>query len=178
MHVSLKKKITRKNEEIMTPTIMHVRLQNIWRVASVPENCTGCMTCSAICSLSREGKISPALARIHVKTMEEEWLRGLSDRILKLQVCEQCPGVPPCMSVCPVDALYRDEKKGTVLINYDVCIECKECKEYKKCVDACPYGGIWYNEKIERVIKCDTCNGEPKCVEWCPTGALVYEKVC
>lgn len=172
MRVSLKKTIVGKNEEITAPTTMHARLKNIWRVASIPENCTGCMTCMAICSLSHEGRISPALARIHLKTMEEEWLRGLSDRILKLQVCGQCPGVPPCMSVCPVDALYRDEKMGTVLINYDVCNECK------KCIDACPYGGIWYNEKIGKLIKCDTCGGEPKCVEWCPTGALVYEKVC
>lgn len=170
--MSIKKAIASKDEEIMVPATVLARVKNIWSVTPIPEKCTGCMTCMAICSLFHEGKVSPTLAKIRLKTEEEEWLKGLSNKLWEQQVCRQCAGVPPCMAACPVDALYRDEKLGTVLIDYDVCIECM------KCIDACPYHAIWYNGQMTKLLKCDTCSGKPKCVEWCPEEALVYKKVC
>jgi len=135
-------------------------------------DCTACKGCELICSFFREGKNNPALSRIRIRLTDIEWIKGKADKIVEQKVCKQCPGIPMCMIACPVEgALYRDSETGAVVVNDELCIRCK------KCVEACPFEAVWYNERADKILKCDLCGGEPKCVEWCPVECLKFERI-
>lgn len=128
--------------------------------------CGGCKKCEIVCSLHKEGVISPALARITVK-------RDIFDSYLfEAMPCLQCDG-PECLMVCPVPgALYVDEATGARVIDESKCTGCKLCMK------ACPATpkGIRYNAEKKVCFKCDLCGGNPQCVKFCPTGALTFAK--
>jgi len=133
--------------------------------------CVGCRVCELVCAYYREKENNPTFSRIHVASKVLDWLEGKADRPFEVEVCRQCPGVSPCMMACPVKAITRDSNTGAVVVNDELCTRCK------RCVDACPYGVIAYNEEADKILKCDLCGGKPKCVEWCPIGCLKLEKV-
>ena len=128
-------------------------------VAYNPENCAGCQTCMAVCSLYHDGACNPELARIQVIAP-----------VLKIfdtegYTCKQCEG-PECLYACPVEgALYIDEATGARVIDAEKCIGCKLCLE------ACPQypnSPIRYDAEREICLKCDLCGGDPQCVKFCP----------
>jgi len=125
-----------------------------------PKRCTGCRMCEVACSFFKEKECNPALSRIHII----KWERSGVDIPVVCQQCEEAP----CMLVCPVKALARDQKTNAVLINYDLCIGCKLC------LMACPISGISIHVEKRKVIKCDLCDGAPKCVKFCETGAIKF----
>jgi len=124
------------------------------------EKCTGCRTCEVACSLRNEGECNPALSRVTVVKWEEI---GLDVPM----VCQHCEH-PPCQSVCPTEAIFRNEATGAVSIDYDVCIGCRTC------VTACPFGAIAVGRGTGKVIRCTLCEGDPTCVKFCETQALQY----
>jgi phenylglyoxylate dehydrogenase beta subunit len=79
--------------------------------------------------------------------------------------CYQC-SQPNCLKACPTEAITKSPSDGVVRINEDECVFCGAC------VDACPYGQIYLDEKSNKVYKCDMCDGNPKCVEACPFGII------
>jgi Fe-S-cluster-containing dehydrogenase component len=148
-----------------------------WRVvggkgmtgAGKETDCIRCMTCEVICSFTKEGRVNLEASRIKVEPNEIAWMQGKTDRIVVLRICEQCPGIAPCMRACPIDdAIMRDDKWGTVLINHEKCILCVEC------VNACPSEALWFDETNKMILKCDLCSGSPRCVEWCPVKVLRF----
>jgi carbon-monoxide dehydrogenase iron sulfur subunit len=164
------------------PLSTKVRLKNIWRVTltrgrvpvnGFPTDCVVCESCMNYCSHFHEGSVIPALSRIIIDPTEFEWMmheRELST--VKRTVCQQCPGIAPCMAACKIPgAMYRDDKTGAVIINDEFCTKCRQCEK------ACPYGAVWYSEARDKMIKCDLCGGEPQCVEVCPVSVLKYEKI-
>jgi Fe-S-cluster-containing hydrogenase component 2 len=125
-----------------------------------PSKCTGCRLCELVCSVKKEGIANPYMARIHVVKWEFECFEIP-------MVCRQCD-VPYCASVCPVGAITRDVVTKALDVNHDRCIGCRMC------VLACPFGGIKYESRAQKVVKCDLCHGDPTCVKFCETLALEY----
>lgn len=108
--------------------------------------------------------------------------------------CQQCDH-PPCVSVCPVEATWK-ERDGIVVVDYNWCIGCRYCEA------ACPYHARRFNWKAPEIPsedinpdmgylsnrvrpagvmeKCTFClhrtrDGRlPACLEACPTGARVF----
>lgn len=124
-----------------------------------PEKCLGCRTCELVCSFGHYGEFNPTLANVSVMDYEAA---AISIPVMCMQ-CEEAP----CMKVCPVGAISRNEK-GAVVMDGNKCIVCKMC------MNACPLGNISFSPLVKKVFKCDLCDGDPKCAKFCPSGAIVY----
>lgn len=129
----------------------------------VPENCSGCRLCEVTCSFTHFRNFSPELARIRI-VKDEEFGHHL------IVMCTHCADAP-CIDVCPVEAITRDEKSGAVVLDEVECTECGECTE------ACPIGAPFLTGEMDYPLKCDLCGGkEPECVQVCSREALVFEE--
>ncbi|MGD0233411.1 MAG: 4Fe-4S dicluster domain-containing protein [Syntrophorhabdales bacterium] len=124
------------------------------------ERCTGCRLCESVCAVKHDGVINPMRARIKIEKWEHEGL-------YVPMICQHCQDAP-CMNVCPVKAISRDEALARVMVDYDTCIGCRSC------VAVCPFGAMNFNTIDKKVIKCDLCDGEPQCVRFCDIKAVDY----
>jgi carbon-monoxide dehydrogenase iron sulfur subunit len=124
------------------------------------DKCTGCRLCEMVCSVKHEGVSNPGRSRISVRKWFMEGYHAP-------MICQQCTDAP-CVAVCRVEALSRDEELGLVRLDYDLCVGCEEC------VTACPFGGMRIDTVTNEVIKCDLCDGDPQCVRFCFAGALEF----
>jgi Fe-S-cluster-containing dehydrogenase component len=85
------------------------------------------------------------------------------------KLCSHCAH-SPCVQVCPVGATF-DSPDGVVLVDKSYCIGCRYC------VQACPYGCRFIDERTMTVDKCNLCYHRitrgltTACCEACPTGA-------
>jgi Fe-S-cluster-containing hydrogenase component 2 len=122
-----------------------------------PSLCTGCRYCEAICSLSHSenGAINLRKARISVYS-------DIQKGIDIPNTCRQC-SKPACKGTCEYDAISIDPKLGCIKIDETKCIGCL------KCVEACPFGAIYYDEEMRLPLVCDLCGGDPMCVKFCRT---------
>lgn len=126
------------------------------------ERCTGCRLCELVCAVKHDGFSNPARSRIKVMKWETEGL------YIPMS-CQQCQDAP-CMNVCPVKAISRDEGLARVMVDYDKCIGCRSC------VAVCPFGAMSYNVIDRKVFKCDVCDGDPQCVRFCDVKAVEYKE--
>ena len=124
------------------------------------QKCTGCRLCELVCAVFHDGISNPARSRIKVMKWESEGL------YIPMS-CQQCQDAP-CMNVCPVKAISRDEDLGRIFVDYDVCIGCRSC------VAVCPFGAMSFNIKDKQVFKCDLCDGDPQCVRFCEEKAIDF----
>ena len=128
----------------------------------VPDNCTGCRICEMACSFHFEKECSTSKSRLKIFRDDE-----FGNHIV--QLCIQCAEAP-CISACPMDALYRDTKTGVVVIDE---VNCNGCE---KCLKACPLGALFIDTAKSLVFKCDFCGGDPECVKMCPPKALLFKE--
>lgn len=124
------------------------------------QKCTGCRLCELVCAVQHDGISNPTRSRIKVMKWEAEGLYVPMS-------CQQCQDAP-CVNVCPVKALSRDEDMARVIVDYDVCIGCRSC------VAVCPFGAMSFNTVDKKVFKCDLCDGDPQCVRFCEVGAVGF----
>lgn len=124
------------------------------------EKCTGCRLCEIVCSVFHEGVSNPSRSRINIIKWEAEGL------YIPMS-CQQCEDAP-CMTICPVKAISRDQALDYVKIDYDVCIGCRSC------MAVCPFGAMGFNVIDKKVFKCDFCEGDPQCVRFCDVKAVEY----
>ena len=124
------------------------------------EKCTGCRLCELVCAVKHDGISNPMRSRIKVMKWEMEGL------YIPMS-CQQCQDAP-CLNVCPVKAISRDEEMARVRVDYDVCIGCRSC------VSVCPFGAMNFNVIDKKVFKCDLCDGDPQCVRFCDRKAVDF----
>ena len=124
------------------------------------QKCTGCRTCEQVCAVKHDGVLNPMRSRIKIVKWEAEGLYVPMS-------CNQCQDAP-CLNVCPVKAISRDDDMGVVAVDYDVCIGCRSC------VAVCPFGAMNFNVIDRQVFKCDLCDGDPQCVRFCDIKAVDY----
>ena len=89
-------------------------------------------------------------------------------------LCMHCDDAP-CMAACPIEGAIYKRPDGLVIIDPVKCTGCKNC------VDACPWGVIYFNEDLNIAQKCTGCAhlldegwSIPRCVDVCPTGAMRF----
>jgi anaerobic carbon-monoxide dehydrogenase iron sulfur subunit len=124
------------------------------------EKCTGCRICEQVCSVKHEGVSNPARSRIKVIKWES------TGRYVPMS-CQQCESAP-CLLICPVKAISREESLNRVKVDYEICIGCRMC------VAICPFGAMGFDVLAKKVMKCDLCDGDPQCARFCDVHAVSY----
>ena len=133
--------------------------RGIMRLAVVDiERCVDCQSCMFACA-RRQNEAGLSSSCIGVKSV------GGMERGFIVVVCRACDD-PPCLKVCPTDAL-KPKKGGGVLLDAAKCIGCGHCR------DACIIGAIFWNDEINKPMICIHCG---YCTQFCPHGVLKLEK--
>lgn len=144
--------------------------------------CNGCYNCQIACKDEHVAndwtpiaKPQPDTGHFWLKISEN--VRGQVPRVKVAYypiLCNHCDDAP-CMAACKVEGGIYKREDGLVIIDPVKCSGCKSC------VDACPYGVIYFNEDLNLAQKCTGCahlldSGwkEPRCVDACPTLALKF----
>jgi len=119
--------------------------------------CVGCQSCMFACS-RRFGEAGLGRSTIHVSSA------GGVERGFIVVVCRGCAD-PPCMRVCPTDALEK-RADGGVILDPKKCIGCRSCAE------TCTLGAIFWDEENNKPLICVHCG---LCVQHCPYNVLKIE---
>jgi len=143
--------------------------------------CNGCYNCQISCKDEHVGndwtpyaKPQPDTGQFWIKVTET--VRGTVPKVKVSyvpEICRHCDNAP-CIESCQEKAIYKRDD-GIVIVDPEKCSGCRNC------VDACPYGAIYFNWDLNIAQKCTMCAHlldkgwkEPRCVELCPTGALSF----
>ncbi len=127
-----------------------------------PFKCNGCKECETACATRHAGYRRIARKRIEVMGTGS----GEGDFFVPF-TCQQCVD-PPCLAVCPKNAITRDLDLARVVLDTRLCVGCRMC------VAACPTGSMAFAHDRGFAYKCDLCDGEPQCVRVCEKKALEY----
>ena len=145
----------------LPPSMGHIETNSL--------KCSGCRTCTIVCSLSHGDQCGPSKARIRIVQEARDLFNTT------MITCKQCE-TPMCYYACHTNgggAMYIDETTGARVIDQEACIGCRMC------ADACPQAPnspIYYDEETQTCFKCDLCGGDPQCVKFCPMSASFSER--
>jgi tetrathionate reductase subunit B len=146
--------------------------------------CTGCFQCQIACKDEHCGNDWTPYAKPQPETGHfwgkvNYYERGKVPQVRVAHVfvpCQHCKDAP-CIKACPVTAIYtRDD--GLVIIDPKKCTGCQLC------LDACPYGVIFYNAQFGLAQKCTGCAHlvdrgvvfAPRCADACPSEAIKFDE--
>ena len=138
--------------------------------------CSGCEACVLACK-QWHSVDEDAVDYITIVEQEEGIFPDLRVRWLFLP-CFHCAN-PPCLKVCPTEAISKRADDGIVIVEQSRCLGKEECGAL--CLRACPYDAPRFREQPgARMEKCDACvdrlgeGKEPICVAACPLHALQF----
>jgi Fe-S-cluster-containing dehydrogenase component/formate-dependent nitrite reductase membrane component NrfD len=130
--------------------------------------CIGCHACTVACK--SEHQVPVGVDRTWVKYVEKGTFPH-NRRLFSVMRCNHCDWAP-CVTICPVTALYR-RADGVVDFNNERCIGCKSC------LQACPYDALYIDPDTNTAAKCNFCTHrleaglQPSCVVICPEQAII-----
>jgi len=144
--------------------------------------CNGCYACQVVCKDEHVGNDwspyafpQPDTGQFWMKV--NEYVRGNVPQVKMTYIpvlCQHCEDAP-CMASCPVEGAIYKRDDGLIIIDPKKCSGCMNC------VDACPYGAIYFNSSLNIAQKCTGCAhlidrgwAAPRCVDACPTEALKF----
>ncbi len=146
--------------------------------------CNGCYNCQIACKdehvandWTPYAKPEPEVGQFWLKI--DEKVRGQVPRVkvaYTALLCNHCDNAP-CMAACKVEKCLYKREDGLVILDPTKCTGCRNC------VDACPYGAIYFNDDLNIAQKCTGCahlldSGwkETRCTDACPTLALQFKE--
>jgi len=122
------------------------------------DTCSGCYCCQIGCKDEHCGndwspfsKPQPDYGQFWLKIHEYE--RGNIPHVKKTYIpviCMHCKDAP-CITSCPIEGALYQRPDGLVIIDPIKCTGCQNC------IDACPYGVIYYNKNLNIAQKCAGC---------------------
>ncbi len=133
--------------------------------------CIDCRACMVACSVENKVPMDHTRIWVHDQQVQGTW-PNLSRAFVPYN-CMHCDN-PPCTEVCVSGATYKDKVSGLVLVDQEACIGCGYC------VDACPYGVRYIDQKRGVVDKCNACvqrleaGLQPACVATCVGQARLF----
>ena len=123
------------------------------------DRCVGCQSCMFACT-RRLGQGGLEGSCIHVRSA------GGIRKGFTVVVCRACQN-PPCARVCPTDAMEMREGGG-------VHLRATRCTGCGNCVEACPFGAMFWDEENNKPVVCVYCG---YCAPYCPYEVLAHEEV-
>jgi anaerobic carbon-monoxide dehydrogenase iron sulfur subunit len=135
-------------------------------------SCTGCRLCEVACSLIKEQKIQPGIARISVR----QYYPGVEFPV----ACYQCGAEAKCAEACPVSALTVDTSKklNTISVDTSRCLRTNGSNgDCMLCNDKCPGTVVNFHPTTRAPLFCDLCGGDPACVKVCPSSTIMVKGV-
>jgi len=145
--------------------------------------CSGCYCCQIACKDEHCGndwmpyaKPQPESGQFWYKLNEVE--RGTVPKVKIAYfptMCMHCDDAP-CIPACPNGAIVKRD-------DGIVWIDPAKCTGSQLCIDACPYGVIYFNQGLKIAQKCTGCAHlldrgwpikEPRCSDACVWGALRF----
>jgi len=143
--------------------------------------CNGCYNCQIACKdehvandWTPYAKPQPDTGHFWLKITE--MVRGSVPKVRMSYIptlCMHCDEAP-CIPACTAKAIYKRDD-GIIIIDPE------KCTGSRNCLDACPYGVIYFNWDLNMAQKCTMCAHlldrgwkEPRCVDACPTDALRF----
>ncbi|WP_319516235.1 sulfate reduction electron transfer complex DsrMKJOP subunit DsrO [uncultured Cohaesibacter sp.] len=142
-----------------------------WGMVVDLRKCIGCQACTVACIM--ENAVPEDSFRTHVSVYEVVKEGRDPAMVMLPRLCNHCDE-PPCVEVCPVEATYKKEGTGEVLVDASRCVGCAYC------VQACPYDARFINHETQTADKCTFCIHRteagllPACVETCVGGARIF----
>ena len=138
--------------------------------------CSGCEACVLACK-QWHSEDEDAVDYITVIEQEKGSYPDVQVKWLFLP-CFHCAD-PPCIKVCPAEAIAKRAEDGLVTVDRGKCLGKLECGAL--CHKACPYGAPRFREQPSaKMEKCDGCpdrlqqGNDPICVASCPLFALAF----
>lgn len=143
--------------------------------------CNGCHNCQVACKDEHVANDWLPYAKAQPDTGQfwnkvTDMVRGSVPKVKVSylhDICQHCDEAP-CIEACSQKAIYKRDD-GIVITDPE------KCRGHKLCMEACPYGVIYFNDDLNITQKCTFCAHlldkgwkEPRCVDACPTGAFTF----